>query len=153
MIFVGIFSIGQRLLSTTHKTVNKEQTKQIQDLWTVFTKQDKLTIFQKFKGEIRFGPVYLNLKADPIIDFLKDKIFGDWFFCYDKGIFLQQWNSTDKANATLIFIDIVTLEIKVLKDNIPSVIWNIVATRDNQLELTCDTGNEKLIYNLELNMA
>jgi hypothetical protein len=153
MIFVGIFSVGQRLLSTTHKTVDKEQTKQVQDLWTIFTKQDNLTIFQKFQGEIRFGPVYLSLKADPIIEFLKDKIFGDWFFCYYKGIFLQQWNSTDKANATLIYIDIVTLEIKVLKDNIPSVIWNIVAIRDNQLELTCDTGNEKLVYNLELNVA
>ena len=153
MAFVSIFSIGQRFLITSHKTIDKERTEQSQKLWTVFTKKNNLTIFQQVKGEIRFGPVYINLKADPIIDFLKDKIFGDWFFYYDKGIFLQQWNLIDKADTKLIFINIATLEIKILKDNIPSVNWNIMTTKDNELQLTCDTENEKLIYNIEPNIA
>jgi len=129
------------------------QEQEITDQWTILTEQNNLKIFQKYKGEVRFGPVYLNLKSEPPISLLNDKIFGDWFFYYDKGIFLQQWNSADKPNTNLIFIDIITLDIKVLQENIPSVIWDIVETDNKELQLTCDTGKEILKYNIELYRA
>ena len=98
MILVGIFSIFRKLFSTKDKNADVVQDQELNGRWAILTEQNKLKIFQKYKGEVRFGPTYLNLKSDPTIKFLNDKTFGDWFFYYDKGIFLQQWNSIDKPN-------------------------------------------------------
>ena len=87
------------------------------------------------------------------MNFLNDKIFGDWFFYYDKGIFLQQWNSLDKPNTSLIFVYTTTFDAKVLQENIPSVMWDIVETDTKELQLTCDTGKEILKYKIELSKA
>ena len=151
MIMVGIFSIFQKLFSTKNKSAEVIQDQEMNGQWSILTEQNKLKIFQRYKGEVRFGPTYLNLKSDPTINFLNDKTFGDWFFYYDKGIFLQQWNSIDKPNTNLIFIDTTTFDFKVLKENIPSVIWDIVATDAKDLQLTCDTGKELLKYHIEIN--
>ena len=91
--------------------------------------------------------------SEPANEFLNDKIFGDWFFYYSQGIFLQQWNSLDKPNTNLIFVDTTTFDAKVLQENIPSVMWDIVETDTKELQLTCDTGKEILKYKIELNKA
>src|SRR5690606_23614753 len=118
----------------------------IEKQWTTLTETNRLKLYQQYAGEIRFGPVYLKLKSNPHIATLERKLFGDWFFCYQSGIFLQQWNSTDNANTNLIFIDTDNLEVKVIIKNIPSVLWKIVETENKTLELICDIGKKILTF-------
>jgi len=153
MVLVSIFSIFQKLFSTKDKSSDIAQDYDLNGQWTILTEQNKLKIFQKYRGEVRFGPIYLSLKSEPANQFLNGKIFGDWFFYYSQGIFLQQWNSLDKPNTNLIFVDTTTFDAKVLQENIPSVMWDIVETDTKELQLTCDTGKEILKYKIELNKA
>ncbi len=153
MVFVGIFSIFKKLFSTKGKSSDIAQDHDLSGRWAILTEQNKLKILQKYRGEVRFGPTYLSLKSEPANEFLNDKIFGDWFFYYSQGIFLQQWNSIDKPNTNLIFVDTTTFDAKVLQENIPSVMWDIVETDTKVLQLTCDTGKEILKYKIELNKA
>ena len=153
MALVGIFSIFQKLFSTKDKSSDIAQDYDLDGRWAILTEQNKLKIFQKYRGEVRFGPTYLSLKSEPANEFLNGKTFGDWFFYYSQGIFLQQWNSLDKPNTNLIFIDTITFDAKVLQKNIPSVMWDIVETDTKELQLTCDTGKEILNYKIELNKA
>jgi len=150
MILVGIFSIFQKLFLTKGKSIDIAQDHDLNDRWAILTEQNKLKIFQKYRGEVRFAPTYLSLKSEPANEFLDGKIFGDWFFYYRQGIFLQQWNSIDKPDTNLIFIDTTTFDAKVLQENIPSVLWDIVETDTKELQLTCDTGKEILKYKIEL---
>ncbi|MGX9987468.1 hypothetical protein [Soonwooa purpurea] len=46
--------------------------------WSTFLNSESLNIYQKFEGEIRFGPEYLQLKTEPIIQEFNGKIFGKW---------------------------------------------------------------------------
>jgi hypothetical protein len=148
MLFVGIFAFFQRLLLKPRLEIESTTTEI--ERWNILTNISGLNIFQKYVGQIRFGPAYLNLKSEPEIDYLKNKPFGDWFFTYSNGILLQQWNSTEKPNTNLIFIGINNLEVQVLEKNIPSINWEIVETRDKTLELNCDTGKEVLTYKIEI---
>jgi len=149
ILFAAIVSLFQITSSTAskEKLVDKEQT--FSETWSVLTEQDNLKIFRKFAGEVCFGPVYLHLKSDPIIPFLTDKIFGDWFFYFDNMLLLQQWSSTDKPNTNLIGIDTLTFDTNILMHNIPSVLWDIVETEADDLQLTCDTGTEILKYSIK----
>ena len=63
---------------------------------------------------------------------------------------LQQWNSTATPNSNLIFIDVETLELRTIKENIPSVLWTLTETEDNMLKLDCDTGQEIMSYKIEI---
>ncbi len=148
MLFVGIFAFFQRMISKPDLELKSEPTDIEQ--WSILTNISGLNIYQKYISEIRYGPAYLNLKSEPEIDYLKNKLFGDWFFTYSNGILLQQWNSTEKPNTNLIFIGIENLEVKILKKNIPSVNWEIVETKNKTLELNCDTGKEVLSYKIEV---
>jgi len=154
LLTLGIFSFFQRLFSRPNMAINSQSNEIIKptqiDQWNLFTNLNQLKIYEKYIGEVRFGPAYLNLKSEPKINYLNGEIFGDWFFTYSNGVLLQQWNSTKKPNTNLIFIGIESLEIKVLKKNIPSVIWDIVETKDKILELNCDTGKEILTYKIEI---
>ena len=148
MLFAGIIAFFQRLTSKTDFELESQPTEIEQ--WSILTNINRLNIYQKYVSEIRFGPVYLNLKSKPKIDYLERKLFGDWFFAYSNGILLQQWNSTEKPNTNLIFIGIDNLKVQVLEKNIPSVNWKIVETKDKTLELNCDTGKEVLTYKIEI---
>ncbi|MDH5771399.1 MAG: hypothetical protein OEZ25_08960 [Candidatus Bathyarchaeota archaeon] len=119
--------------------------------WNLLTNLNDLTIHSKYKGEIRFGPVYLELKSEPTILGLEGRTFGDWFFPFGNGIFLQLWNSTKDPNTDLIYLNTQTLNFKTVAQGIPSVNWNIVETTNGNLELNCDTGKEILKYQIELN--
>ncbi len=148
MSILGIFAFFQRLFSKPDFEIESQSTDIEQ--WNILTNFNGINIYQKYVNEIRFGPAYLNLKSEPEIDYLNNKLFGDWFYTYSKGILLQQWNSTEKPNTNLIFIEIENLKIQVLEKNIPSVNWEIVETKDRTLELNCDTGKEVLTYKIEI---
>jgi hypothetical protein len=150
MMFVGIFAFFQKLFSKPETKLELETESTQIEQWNLFTNLSGLNIYEKYVGEIRFGPAYLNLKSKPKIEFLENKLFGDWFFTYSNGILLQQWNSAKKPNANLIFIGIDNREVQVLEKNIPSVNWEIVETKDKILELNCDTGKEILNYKIEI---
>tara|TARA_R110002073_G_scaffold14554_1_gene59312 strand:- start:88679 stop:89299 length:621 start_codon:yes stop_codon:yes gene_type:complete len=154
MLTLEVFEFFQRFYSKPNIAIKSQSNEIIKptqiDQWNLFTNLNQLKIYEKYIGEVRFGPAYLNLKSEPKINYLNGELFGDWFFLYSKGILLQQWNSIKNPNANLIFIGIENLEIKVLQKNIPSVIWDIVETKDRILELNCDTGKEILIYKIEI---
>ena len=150
MVFLGIFAFLQKLFSKSETKLELEtESKQVEQ-WNLFTNLSGINIYERYVGEIRFGPAYLNLKSEPKIEFLENKLFADWFFTYSNGILLQQWNSTKKPNTNLIFIGIDNREVQVLEKNIPSVNWEIVETKDKTLELNCDTGKEVLTYKVEI---
>ncbi len=148
MLFVGIFAFFQRLFSKSELEIESTPTEIEQ--WSILTNIGGLNIYQKYIGQIRFGPGYLNLKSEPEIPYLNNKFFGDWFFTYSNGILLQQWNSTEKPNTNLIFVSIDNFEVQILEKNIPSINWKIVETEDKTLELNCDTGKDVLTYKIEI---
>ncbi|WP_090842473.1 hypothetical protein [Olleya namhaensis] len=149
-VFVGIFAFFQRLFFKSETELELEIESSNIEQWNIYTNFNGISIYQKYVSEIRFGPAYLNLKSEPKIEFLENKLFGDWFFTYSNGILLQQWNTTKKPNTNLIFIGIDNREVQVLEKNIPSVNWEIVETKDKTLELNCDTGKEVLTYKIEI---
>ena len=105
--------------------------------WSIFLNSEKLNIYQKFEGEIRYGPEYLQLKSEPAIQHFNDKIFGNWFFRTTNGCFLQEWNSLKDANSNLIYIDFEYLKFITLQKNIESVFW--------------DMSEDSEYYNLKIN--
>ena len=147
ILFASIASLFQRPSESKENLLDKEQT--LIEPWSILTAQENLKIFSKFAGEVRFGPAYLHLKFEPAIPFLTDQVFGDWFFHFDNMLFLQQWNSTDQPNTNLVGIDTLTFDSNVLIQNIPSVLWDIVETSADDLQLTCDTGTEILKYSIK----
>ena len=98
--------------------------------WNIFLNSENLNIYQRFEGEIRFGPEYLQLKTEPKIPEFYGKIFGDWFYKTSDGVFLQEWNSLQKADSNLIYIDFKDLKFITLQKNIESVFWNM--SEDNE---------------------
>ena len=93
MMFIGIFAFFQKLFSKPETKLELETESTQIEQWNLFTNLSGLNIYEKYVGEIRFGPAYLNLKSKPKIEFLENKLFGDWFFTYSNGILLQLWNS------------------------------------------------------------
>jgi len=145
MLFALIISVFQK----QEKAVTFDN-KVTEELWTVLTEINGVTIWKKYKGEIRFGPAYFDIKSEPTIIGLENKIFGDWLYRHGQGIFLQQWNNTDNPNTTLVYLDIEDKKVKNIKDSIDSVIWDIVKREDKKLELNCDTGDRVLKYEVEV---
>ncbi len=149
LLVTGIFSAFQKIFSSAHKQVHVKQEGQINE-WVVLTEKNGLKVFKKYKGEIRFGPVYVNLKTEPPIKLIKDQVFGDWFYQYHAYIFLQEWNSTIYPNTNLVCIETATLDVKVLQKNIPAVIWSIVEKESTELQLSCNTGKDILTYRIRI---
>lgn len=89
--------------------------------WNNFFEHKSLKIYYNLKGEIRYGPAYLNLKSDPVIKEFNDKIFGDWFYRHDSILYLQEWNIVKNPNTNLVSINLLTFEYKVILENIKSV--------------------------------
>ena len=99
--------------------------------WNIFLNSEYLNIYQRFEGEIRFGPEYLLLKTEPSIQEFYGKIFGNWFYKTSEGVFLQEWNSLKNANSNLIYIDFKKLKFITLQENIKSVFWNMSEDNEN----------------------
>ncbi|ESU22788.1 hypothetical protein FSS13T_25280 [Flavobacterium saliperosum S13] len=151
-LFQSIFSSKkENTIETIPEIIPRINQSSWENQWSIFTSTNQIKLYQNFIGEVRFGPVYLNIKSEPSIQKLSGKIFGDWFYQYQNGIFLQQWNSIDKANANLIFINPENFEMEIIKQNIPSVLWKMKRNENESLELICDTGNEILKYEIEVN--
>lgn len=144
----------QTMIVIEKKTIinNKLNLITLENHWNIFCATNKIKLYQKYRGEVRFGPVYLNLKSEPSIEILNAKMFGDWYYIYNDGIFLQQWNATEEANTNLIFINTENFELKKIKESIPSVLWEMKLSENGILELNCDTGNEILKYQVEIKL-
>jgi hypothetical protein len=152
MLLLIVLSLWQKLTSTKAQRqadkIDEIKGKSIENQWTILTETNRIKLYQQYSGEIRFGPVYLKLKSNPHIGTLNGSLFGDWFFYYQNGIFLQQWNSTENANTNLMFVNTDNFEAKVIIKNIPSVYWKIVEKENKNFELICDTGKEILTYKI-----
>ncbi len=145
MLFGLVISIFQK-----RDTIDTHYNKVSNEPWTILTEINGVTIWKKYKGEIRFGPSYFEIKTEPTIVGFENKIFGDWLYRHGQGIFLQQWNNTDNPNTTLVYFDTEDRKVKNIKDSINSVLWDIVERMDKKLELNCDTGDRILKYEVEV---
>jgi hypothetical protein len=156
LLIIIIFGLIQNMFGA--KTKNDKIEREViadryADKWTILTEINGFKIFQKYKGEVRFGPAYLSLKSEPTLAGFNDCIYGDWFFQYQNGIFLQKWNSIKIPDTDLVFIDIETKEIKTIMTNISSVLWDIVETDNGILQLNCDSGKEIMTYKIDIKKA
>lgn len=145
MLFAGIISLFQK------KVTKENLTENITEKWTFFTEYKNVKILKKYLHEIRFGPAYFELKSEPENLNFKNKIFGDWFYKNENLIFLQQWNSTEKPNTNLLLFNAETNELKIIEENIDSVLWDIKNEDKENLNLICNTGYEINTYRIKKN--
>jgi hypothetical protein len=153
ILFFAVVGLFQKITmsKTEREKFNSELTNNVNEQpWTIWTDLNGVRFLRKFNGEVRFGPAYFNVKSEPTILGLDNKLFGDWFFQYKNGLLFQQWNSTDNPNTDLIYFDSDTKLIKTIENNIPSVLWDIVEKNNGLLELNCDTGYEIIKYEIEI---
>ena len=74
MIFIGVFTFLQKVFYKS-ETKLKLETESIQvEQWNLFINLSGINIYERYVGEIRFGPAYLNLKSEPKIEFLKNSL-------------------------------------------------------------------------------
>ncbi|MDY3343970.1 hypothetical protein PG326_01690 [Riemerella anatipestifer] len=145
MLFAGLISLFQK------KSIEENSTKNSSEEWLFFAEYKNVRILKKYLNEIRFGPEYFELKSEPEnIDF-KNKIFGDWFYKNKNMIFLQQWNSTDKPNTNLLVFDAEKNVLKIVKENIDSVLWEAKNENEENFNLVCNTGYEINTYRVKKN--
>jgi hypothetical protein len=145
IFFALVISVFQKR-DNTDKTDNKVTV----EPWAILTEFNGVTVWKKYKGEIRFGPVYVEIKTEPIIPGLENKIFGDWLYTHGHGLFLQQWTRIDSPNTSLVYLDTKDKKLINLKESINSVTWDMVKLTDKKLELKCDTGDRILNYEIEV---
>ena len=145
MLFAAVISLFQK------KEVKTKPTNNLIEKWTFFVEFKNVKILKMYLNEIRFGPAYFELKSDSENQQFKDKIFGDWFYKNENLIFLQQWNSTKKPNCNLLLFNAETNELKIIEENIDSVLWDIKNEDKENLNLICNTGYEINTYRIKKN--
>jgi hypothetical protein len=96
-LIISVFQKQDKADSSDHKA--------FEEPWTIFTEINGVTIWRRYRGEVRFGPGYYELKTEPTIPEVENKLFGDWLYRHGQGIFLQQWNNTNKPDTTLVYFD------------------------------------------------
>ena len=151
MLFAGILSLWQRLTikkddlqKTKLDTVKSEN---INKQWQVFTSTNHVLIEQKLAGSLPWNSGdYLYLRSNPTISYLTDNIFGDWLLVDFRGIFLQKWNDTRNINCDLIFIDFETLNVSILKENLPTKHWKTEKINADEIKFTFTTSDSDLTY-------
>lgn len=146
MLVVGFIGLLQSLFVKDTPTSDQA----LPDEWLPLTQAGPLRLWIKDIGEIRFGPGYFHLKSEPLIEYFTDKTFGDWFFHLGDGILLQEWNNVRTPDTNLVYISSETLEVQVILSNVPSFLWDIVEETNGNYTLTCNTGSEKLVYQVEV---
>lgn len=119
------------------------------EIYNLLVEKNKFQVLNKWIGEIRFGPELFILKSIPKIQFLENGIYGDWNFTYKNFIFLQKWNSEKNADANIIQINIETLEITTVKENIYSVFWEAKVIQENEIEFNFMNIKKRFVYNLD----
>jgi hypothetical protein len=155
-IFLLLISAFQKLFGINVKEVpsNEINLREIaKNNWSELSKNNELIIYQKLIDEIRFGPEYIKIRTEPKIENLENSIFGNWVYKTESGFFLQKWNTIKTAETNLIFINSKNLNIEIIKENIPSVLWEMKRLKNGIFELNCNTGNEELKYEIKLKKA
>ena len=155
-LFLILASFYQKLFGKDEKeTSNNEiNLREIaKNNWNVLSTNSEIIIYQKLIDEIRFGPEYIKIKTEPKIENVENEIYGNWFFKTENGFFLQKWNSIKTAETNLIFVNSKNLNIEVIKENIPSVLWEMKNKKGGIFELNCNTGKEELKYEIVLKKA
>ena len=151
MFFAGLLSLWQRL------TIDKEDfQKQKLDIaklenqnkqWKVLNTTKLVLIEQKLAGSLPWDSGdYLYLRSNPTISYLTDNIFGDWLLVDFRGVFLQKWNDTRNINCDLIFIDFETLNVSILKENLPTKHWKTEKINADEIKFTFTTSDSDLTY-------
>lgn len=113
------------------------------DNWAIFVNTERIKLYQKYAGEIRFGPEYIYLKAEPVVTGLDNEIYGNWFYRTDNGVFLQKWHSVTEPHTSLIFINFETLVYNIIERDIKAVLWEMVEDTD-YFYLNYDYGKQQL---------
>ncbi|MEO8146952.1 MAG: hypothetical protein ABI723_04905 [Bacteroidia bacterium] len=154
LFLVMIFGLFQKLVITIigrNKKESDNNTISNEMQWVTWTKINEILIDRKYMGELSMsGPICFSIKTKPRIIDLENIAFGDWFFPHNNGIFLQKWNSTDKADSDLLFFNAESFKIRTVEKNISSVSWNIVELEDKSLQLNCETDENILIFKIEM---
>jgi hypothetical protein len=151
--FISVFGLLAIFFALAISVFQKRENfdrKLIEEPWTILTESNGVKILKKYKGEIRFGPLYFALKTEPRISDIENKMFGDWFYPYRHGFLLQEWNDVDTPKTTLTYLDVREKRIFDIQCSIDSVVWDIVEREDKKLELKCDTGDRIIKYELDL---
>ncbi|UKJ06950.1 hypothetical protein [Solitalea lacus] len=151
MLFAGLLSLWQRF--TTSKEDLQKQKQEILEIenrnkqWNVFTSADSVLIEQQLAGSLPWDSGdYLNLKSNPPISYLTDKLFGDWLLVDFGGVFLQKWNDTQKINCDLVFIDFDTLKVTELETRLPTKHWTTEKLNPDEIKFTFTTADIDLTY-------
>lgn len=115
----------------------------------LFAELNNVKLYWSYGGAIPNGPDYLVLLSKPEIPNLSWTYYGDWYFYFKHYIFLQQWNSLEKPDTNLVLIDTLNLTTKNLKENIPTVLWEMADNENGGLLLICDTGLDTLKFQFD----
>ncbi len=151
-LLFSLYLIGYALLTNGIGSMNgKSQFGQSRSshVWDIWLEMDGRKLKRRFEAEIRYGPSYFELQAEPPIPALQGGFYGDWFCRFKNGYLLQKWNLVYECNTQLVYLNMVTGEYELLLENIASVLWTSRRDEDGSLSLHCDTGSEILVFTLE----
>ncbi|MDN3582124.1 hypothetical protein [Mucilaginibacter flavus] len=151
MLFVVPLSIWQKLTTSKAQKLENKKAEALQiekeNQWSVFFENQTFTIHQKIAGSLPWGSGdYIHLHSTPTIPYFDGKIWGEWFLVDFGGIFLQRWNHERNIDCDLVYISFDTLEVNLLKQNIPTKHWNTQKSDENEIEFTFSTNNSDITY-------
>lgn len=125
----------------------KVREKSLKDRWSFFYKNERLKIEEQIAGSLPHDSGdYLRLRSFPEIEYLNNKIFGDWFLIQFDGIFLQRWNNERRIICDLVFIDFEGLNVSIIKTGIPTKVWKTEKVSESEVKFSFLSENEEVIY-------
>jgi len=118
-----------------------------EDEWIKIHSTKDLIIFMQYVDDVSFGPPdwYYRYKTEPHLPVFEELYFSEYIWPVPGGLFLQQWNDTDKPDSSLLFFDTFTYELITILPNIPSVWWFIEMTGEN-FQLRYDYEDHTITY-------
>jgi hypothetical protein len=151
MCFVGLLSFWQKLTNSKKELQEAEEMKfkitNESKHWSIFTMMPNVAIEKQLAGSLPWDSGdYFYLKSSPEIEYLNNKLFGDWLLVASGGVFLQRWNDTENINCDLAFIDLDTLKVTELKTDIPTKHWETEKVNENEIKFTFSTLKADLVY-------
>ena len=151
MCFVGLLSFWQNVTSSKKELQEVEEMKleitNENKQWSIFTTAPNVAIEKQLAGRLPWDSGdYFYLKSRPEIEYLNNRLFGDWLLVAFGGVFLQKWNDTRNINCDLAFIDLDTLKVTELKANIPTKHWETEKINENEIKFTFSTSNSDMVY-------
>jgi hypothetical protein len=155
MLVAGLYSVWQHL-NTTSKAVlggESQEPNKIENHdaeWKIFMSSKYIKIDQQFAGSLPWDSGdYVHLKSNPVIPYLDNKIFGDWFLIDFGGVFLQKWNDTRNISCDLIFIDFDGFSATELKSCLPTKDWESEKLSTGEVKFTFLTSDAEVVYLVE----